>query len=449
MSSAAPAGRPATRRRYPLDAVRAVAAIGVLAFHAYQNNKFAGTDIYPWTGVPHELMLSSDALVDLFFVISGFVLWLPIARAALDGRPQRPGRVLLLRRAARLVPLYVVVVLVVWLVSNQQMSAYWTDLLLHLTFTQVYSDQFIFWTIGPAWTLAVEFHFYLLIALSVPLLSRWVRRSTSRRARLAGALTLPAVMIAAGLAWLTWAIHLSPQPGDAWSVWFGPLAKAPIFALGLLLAVLVAAGHTLTRRAHRAALGAAAAAVILTGTLIRPALPGQTSQWLNPVFGIAAAAFVAVIVMNPGPGIRWLTWKPLIRLGVLSYSIYLLHEPVMRLARSAGILPEPGSGWGVPATVAVVVTLTVALSLLTYPMIEQYGMRLLDMFGPDGRPRKYYDDNDGGVAPTQRPARGPTMRIDWVTAAEPTGPPPPVAPPHPPHATAPAPQAHLFAAHGP
>jgi len=403
------------RGRYPLDALRAIAAVGVVAFHAYQNNRFTGTDTYPWTGLPHELMLSSDALVDLFFVISGFVLWLPVARAALDGRPQRPGRVLLLRRAARLVPLYLVVVLVVWSISNPQMSAaYWNDLLLHLTFTQVYSDQYIFWTVGPAWTLAVEFHFYLLIAVTVPLLAWWIRRSTNRRARMAGALALPAVMTAAGVAWLTWAIHLSPQPGDAWAVWFGPLAKAPIFALGLFLAVLVAAGRRLDKRKERATLSGGAAAVILAGTLLRSSLPGQTSQWLDLAFGLAAAAFVATIVMTDGPPLRWLNWKPLVRLGILSYSIYLLHEPVMRLARYAGILPEPGSSWGVPATFAVILVATVALAMVTYPMIEQYGMKLLDMFGPDGRRKSYYDH---GIDEA-RPARRPTMRIAWVPDGE-------------------------------
>jgi peptidoglycan/LPS O-acetylase OafA/YrhL len=404
-----------SRGRYPLDALRAIAAVGIVAFHAYQNNRFTGTDTYPWTGLPHELMLSSDALVDLFFVISGFVLWLPVARAALDGRPQRPGRVLLLRRAARLVPLYLVVVLVVWLISNPQMSAaYWNDLLLHLTFTQVYSDQYIFWTVGPAWTLAVEFHFYLLIAVTVPLLAWWIRRSTNRRARMAGALALPAVMTVAGVAWLTWAIHLSPQPGDAWAVWFGPLAKAPIFALGLFLAVLVAAGRRLDTRRQRATLSGGAAAVILAGTLLRSSLPGQTSQWLDLAFGLAAAAFVATIVMTDGPPLRWLNWKPLVRLGILSYSIYLLHEPVMRLARYAGILPEPGSSWGVPATFAVVLVATVALAMVTYPMIEQYGMKLLDMFGPDGRRKSYYDHGIDEARPTRRP----TMRIAWVPDGE-------------------------------
>ena len=124
-------------------------------------------------------MLGTDLFVEMFFVLSGFVLWLPVARAAIDGRAGRPGWVLLFRRMARLLPLYYAVVLVVWAITNPSLPGHWQDLLLHLTFTHVYSDQYIFWTDGPAWSLAVEFHFYVLMALSVPLVARCGRRTTT------------------------------------------------------------------------------------------------------------------------------------------------------------------------------------------------------------------------------------------------------------------------------
>jgi len=68
----------------------------------------------------------------------------------------------------------------------------------------------------------------------------------------------------------------------------------------------------------------------------------------------------------------------------------------------------------VPATSAVILVATVALAMVTYPMIEQYGMKLLDMFGPDGRRKSYYDH---GIDEA-RPARRPTMRIAWVPDGE-------------------------------
>jgi peptidoglycan/LPS O-acetylase OafA/YrhL len=121
-----------------------------------------------------------------------------------------------------------------------------------------------------------------------------------------------------------------------------------------------------------------------------------------------------VIVLHEGAAMRWLHWKPLVRLGILSYSVYLLHEPVMRLARYAGLLPEPGSNWGILATFLVVVVVTALLAMLTYPVIEQYGMKLLDMFGPDGRPKSYYEH----AIDEPRPSRGPTMRIVWEPDGE-------------------------------
>ena len=96
------------------------------------------------------------------------MLWLPVARACVDRAGGRPGRVLLMRRMARLLPLYYAIVLVVWTTTNPSLPGHWQDLLTHLTFTQIYSDQYIFWTDGPAWSLAVEFHFYVLMALAVP-----------------------------------------------------------------------------------------------------------------------------------------------------------------------------------------------------------------------------------------------------------------------------------------
>ena len=71
-------------------------------------------------------------------------------------------------------------VLVVWALTNPSLPGHWQDLVLHLTFTHVYSDQYIFWTDGPAWSLAVEFHFYVLMALCMPLVHAAVRRTSTR-----------------------------------------------------------------------------------------------------------------------------------------------------------------------------------------------------------------------------------------------------------------------------
>ena len=163
---------PSTRTRYPLGWLRGLAALAVVFFHAYQHNRTGAEGVWPWSGGAHRAMLGTELFVEMFFVLSGFVLWLPVARAALGNGPARPGWVLLFRRMARLLPLYYVVVLVVWTTTNPSLPGHWQDLLMHLTFTHIYSDDYIFWNVGPAWSLGVEFHFYVLMALSVPLVSR-------------------------------------------------------------------------------------------------------------------------------------------------------------------------------------------------------------------------------------------------------------------------------------
>jgi peptidoglycan/LPS O-acetylase OafA/YrhL len=73
--------------RFALDGYRAVAAVAVLTFHAYQYNRLR---YWPLEGtVWHDLMLYSDLAVDMFFVLSGLLLGLPFARAALGMGSQR------------------------------------------------------------------------------------------------------------------------------------------------------------------------------------------------------------------------------------------------------------------------------------------------------------------------------------------------------------------------
>ena len=105
------------RRVFPLNTLRALAALSVVTFHAYQFSRSGPDSAWPWDGLAHRLMTGSELFVEMFFVLSGVVLWLPVARAVTAGETTRSGRAMLLRRTARLLPLYVTVVLVVGVVS--------------------------------------------------------------------------------------------------------------------------------------------------------------------------------------------------------------------------------------------------------------------------------------------------------------------------------------------
>jgi peptidoglycan/LPS O-acetylase OafA/YrhL len=384
--------RATARTTYPLTWARGLAALCVVAFHAYQLNRTGADGAWPWSGAAHQLMLGTDLFVDMFFVLSGLVLWLPVARAALEGGPGRPGWVMLVRRMARLLPLYYAVVLVVWSATNPSLPGHWQDLVLHLTFTHVYSDQYIFWTDGPAWSLAVEFHFYLLMALSVPVVQRLLRRAPGRAGRLAVVSALPVALVVTGLAYLAWATQWSGAAHTDWSVWFSPLSRAADFGIGTGLAVLAAAGVRLPRPA-RATAAVVGVAGLVALVLQRP--DTVTGEWWHPAYAAAIAVALAAIVLHDGPWPALLSWRPLAWVGGLGYGIYLIHEPVMRVLGSHGLLPDPAPGPRFLLTAVLVAVPAIALAWLSSRTVERAGTKLLATIDGQGRSRDYYADASG------------------------------------------------------
>ena len=119
--------------------------------------------------------------VDGTILLSGFLLFLPYARAMLSGGPMPTAGSFYRRRAARILPSYYFIMLAVFfgialpygLYSSQ--SYLWKDLLTHLTFTfNLSADTYMSTPLGVAcWTLAVEVQMYLLFP--------WLARLCARR----------------------------------------------------------------------------------------------------------------------------------------------------------------------------------------------------------------------------------------------------------------------------
>ena len=387
-----PASTPSSTRMsskpiYPLTWLRGLAALCVVLFHAYQHNRTGPDSAWPWSGGAHQAMLGTELFVEMFFVLSGFVLWLPIARTALEGRVGRPGWVMLFRRMARLTPLYFAVVLVVWALTNPSLPGHWQDLLLHLTFTHIYSDEYIFWTNGPAWSLAVEFHFYVLMALSVPLIHAGVRRAATRRARMAIVLVLPTLLLVSGLTYLTWITVWSPVELDNWSALFSPLSRAADFGIGTALAVITATGVRLGRPAR---IGTAIAGLTALGVLVATRSQDLAGEWWHPAYALAIAVALTSIVMHDGPWPKVLELRSLAWVGGLGYGIYLIHEPVMRLLGHLGLLPDARQGSFFLVTGLIVAVPSVLLAWLSSRTIERAGMQLTSTIDRDGRPKDYY-----------------------------------------------------------
>jgi exopolysaccharide production protein ExoZ len=157
------------RRIESVQLLRATAASGVILFHAAGLSAARGGSSSPWSGL-------GAAGVDLFFVVSGFIMW--VTAVAREEGPQQ----FLLKRAIRIIPLYWLVtalVLVIVLVKP--------DLMRNASHDPIHfaaSFAFIAWPhpalqgrfwppVVPGWTLNYEALFYLVVAASLILRRAW------------------------------------------------------------------------------------------------------------------------------------------------------------------------------------------------------------------------------------------------------------------------------------
>jgi peptidoglycan/LPS O-acetylase OafA/YrhL len=270
------------------------------------------------------------------------------------------------------VPLYLVAILLVWSARNRTFPGDWLDLLEHLTFTQVFDNHRIFYTIGPAWSLAVEVHFYLLLALFGPAMCVLCSRIRSVAGRLATLLGAVAVLGTAGVAWKAVAWYGLHAGEKNWWVWFGLPAKLDVFAVGLVLAIVVAARgeHASATRATRIALASVGLLLLVAAFATRdaaaaPHLYFHSSTALG--FGLVLAA--SVLAGPAGTG-RVLGSPVLLRLGLISYSLYLWHEPVMLYLAGHHLFPTPGTWYGFPVGVVVLSLCASVVAWCSYWVIE-------------------------------------------------------------------------------
>ena len=266
--------------------------------------------------------------VDLFFVISGFVM----VYASSDLFAAWGGPAIFLgRRLARIVPLYWVATGVYALVQIGQGK--WGLVRPDLVLTSL-----VFWPYADAeglhlpiygigWTLDCEMFFYLVFALGLPFRRR-----------------LGVPLVAGGLLGLVLlgSLVVLPQPLR--------FLVNPIlidFLLGMGLGTLYLAGWRFTPRLALAAVLLAAAlfaAATLAGFNAVPNVPDRFPRWI--AWGIPAALLFAGAVLREDRAAA--PWPALVLLGDASYAIYLLHPLVIIGLRPvlpvllAGISGSPG-----------------------------------------------------------------------------------------------------------
>jgi len=337
--------------------------------------------------------------VTLFFALSGFLLYRPFV-AALLRFERRPAVMRYLRnRALRILPAYWVILLICALVLGSVLFRDPGGVLHHgrlsdpaslartAFFAQNYDPKTLLTGIGPAWSLAVEAVFYLTLPLLVLVAFGLGGRTRRFWLRVTAALLPAVILLVVGLAGKAVAWHVFPAPlSQGWSTnWHSViersfLAQADLFTFGMALAV----AHVLWEqgRLRLPRYWRPAAALVAVGAYVVSSqiswLDGQLSYSpYNTLMALACTLLLALVVLTPAKSsllVRLLEMRWIVGLGVISYSVFLWHDPLIYALKDHGLTFDGRSG--LIANVAIVFTTTVVLSSLTYRLVEAPALRL-------------------------------------------------------------------------
>ncbi|MEV3903488.1 acyltransferase [Mycobacterium sp. NPDC050551] len=336
--------------------MRACAAIGVVVTHvAFQTGHTGGVD--------GRLLGRFDLAVAVFFALSGFLLWRGHAAAARGLRPVPPTGHYLRSRIVRIMPGYLVAVVVI-LTLLPDARADLTVWLANLTLTQIYVPLTLTAGLTQMWSLSVEVSFYLVL----PLLALLARRLPVRA-------RIPAIVLAA-LASLGWAlIPISTPVGVNALNW--PPAFFSWFAAGMLLAELtvspVSWPHRLARRRIVMAFVAVAAYLVAASPVAGPEglTPGTTDQFMvkAAMGAVLAAALLAPLVLDrPDTPHRLLGSAAMVTLGRWSYGLFVWH--LAALAMVFPVIGEFAFTGHMPVVLALTLLFGFAIAAVSYALVE-------------------------------------------------------------------------------
>jgi acetyltransferase len=340
-----------------VEGMRACAAMGVVVTHvAFQTGHSSGA--------AGRLFGRFDLAVAVFFALSGFLLWRGHAAAA-RGLGSRPHTGHYLRsRAVRIMPAYVVAVVVILTLLPDADHASPTVWAANLTLTQIYVPLTLTGGLTQMWSLSVEVGFYL----ALPMLALLARR-------LPVAARVPAIAALAALSWGWGWVPLHYGPGVDPLNW--PPAFFSWFAAGMLLAEWA---HSPIGPAHRLARRRVAmAAVALLGYLVAASplagpeglVPGTATQFAvkTAMGALVAFALVAPLVLDrPYTPHRLLGSTGMVTLGRWSYGLFVWH-----LAALAMVFPVLGT-FPFTGRMPIVLVLTLvfgwAIAAVSYGLVE-------------------------------------------------------------------------------
>lgn len=283
-------------------ALRGIAAFCVMLIH-YKTILLPVIEIDQITG----FLITARGFVDLFFILSGFVLsYCYRARFLRNGFRAEVGP-FLINRLGRIYPLHLLTILLMLWLTVPQLDRSWMPILTeNVLMIHAWGLEQVFVLNFPSWSISVEWAAYLLFGLIVIL----------SLGRGFGIGCILAVIVSYGAFW-----YLTERAGVP-SERLGLLRGIPAFALGVWTHIIQGRTESLSPSLRSALQLISVAAVLVVMHLELPLL------FLMPFF----ALLVVLTGSDRGILARALSWQGFRLLGLLSYSVYMLHIPVWRMA---------------------------------------------------------------------------------------------------------------------
>ncbi len=340
-----------------LDGLRGVAILMVLIVHAgggILNGGFIG--------------------VDIFFVLSGYLITLLLLKEW-----DKAGRIHLghfyARRALRLLPA-LMVLLLIYVITGFGMEPDWRARLRDGLIVLFYAGNWVQAMSRPlvhdlrhTWSLAIEEQFYMVwpVLMIAMLAMGWRRRTIGLAAAIgAGASVIWRVVMTVGLS------------ASSDRVYHGLDTRADALLIGCAAAAWFGNGVALSKPRYWA--NGAAIVLLIIAAVGRPFSPWMFTLGYAPA-ALSAGILVVALPACAGTIVRHVTdWQPLIRLGRISYGVYLWHWSIFHIVGTVrkhyAILP------GARGLVVLLVgsTLSIFVAWLSYRWVETPFLRLKRRF---------------------------------------------------------------------
>jgi exopolysaccharide production protein ExoZ len=358
-----------------VTSLRALAAAMVVVIHTGAFTAFGY--------VGNNITQAGKYGVEIFFVISGFSIAVTFTKAA-------NYQTFIVRRAFRIVPLYVFVISAVfmltrlgalrqshWLLEfDSHLDAY--NYLMHVFFLSFLDHRIANSILGVEWTIPIEVFWYAALPLVL------VKAQTAKKLRVAFVLAVAAIGVTKGLAYL----FVTPEPG-LFSKWF-PTSYGPFFLLGVV-AYQLRQTHVGWMKTHAQTIVRVCIAVSIAGLLLE--LPGR-----RLIFSLSVCLIIGLFERSRHTvAARIFEFKPFLFLGTISYSLYLTHLPIASLFENHRSLSEQSSLERFLLTFAVTCLVSTTLYMLVEKPTNVWGKKVAEFKFVTGA-RSWLDNMKSPVA---------------------------------------------------